>query len=147
MPEQTTTKITTTIQVNAPISKVWDYYTNPEHIVNWSHADDSWHTTSATNDVRVGGEFKSRMAPKVSENPEEGDGGFDFGGTYTAVEEYKSLTYTMSDGRIVDVTFTEENGGTRVDVVFDPENENDPEFQRQGWQAILDNFKDYVESN
>jgi hypothetical protein len=29
---------------------------------------------------------------------------------------------------------------------FEAESENSVELQRQGWQAILDNFKKYVES-
>ena len=30
--------------------------------------------------------------------------------------------------------------------LFDLENENPPEMQRQGWQAILDNFSRHVEA-
>lgn len=29
---------------------------------------------------------------------------------------------------------------------FEPESVNSPELQRQGWQAILDNYKRHVES-
>jgi len=33
-----------------------------------------------------------------------------------------------------------------VTEYFDPENQNPLEFQKDGWQAILDNFKRYSES-
>lgn len=132
-------KITVSAQINAPIAKVWDYYTQPEHIVQWSHASDDWHTTSATNDVQVGGKFSSRMEAK------DGSAGFDFGGIYTAVEQHKLLEYVMDDERTVSIGFAEGGDMTNVQVVFDAETENPIEMQQEGWQAILDNFKAHVE--
>ncbi|HWH07417.1 MAG TPA: SRPBCC domain-containing protein, partial [Candidatus Paceibacterota bacterium] len=55
--------------------------------------------------------------------------------------------YTMEDGRKVTVTFTPDETGVRVVETFDPESENPREMQQAGWQAILDNFKKYVEAN
>jgi hypothetical protein len=45
------------------------------------------------------------------------------------------------------VTFEEEGDKIRVTEVFDAENENPIEMQQAGWQAILDNFRDYTEAS
>lgn len=126
--------------INAPLQKVWELYNAPEHVIKWNTPSPDWHTPKAENDLRTGGKFVYRMEAK------DGSAGFDFGGTYTEVVEGSSFTYTMDDARKVTVIMTEENGKTKVAVTFDLENENTPEKQREGWQAILDNFKQYVES-
>ncbi len=131
--------ITVQIVVNESIEKVWDAYTKPEHITNWAFASDDWHAPRAENDVRIGGRFLTRMESK------DGSAGFDFTGTYREVESYKKIAYAMNDKREVSVTFEEMGNSTAVTVVFDPENENPLEMQKSGWQAILDNFKKYVE--
>lgn len=141
METKNTTKVTVEATVNAPIEKVWQYWSAPEHITQWNFAIDSWQCPSATNDLREGGSFTSRMEAK------DGSFGFDFGGVYTKVEEHKIIEYAMSDGRTVQVNFYAENNATRVVETFDAENENDIEMQRGGWQAILDNFKKYAEAN
>ncbi len=74
-----------------------------------------------------------------------GSFGFDFAVTYTDVVPLQKLHYVMEDGRNADITFTEQEGKTSVSITFDPENQNPTEMQRQGWQAILNNFKKYVE--
>ncbi|WP_370450991.1 SRPBCC domain-containing protein [Olivibacter sp. XZL3] len=76
----------------------------------------------------------------------DGSFGFDFEGVYDKVELYKEITYTMADGRKVTTLFTEQHGKTNIETQFDAETENDPAFQKQGWQAILNNFVKYVES-
>jgi uncharacterized protein YndB with AHSA1/START domain len=125
--------------INAPVSKVWEMFTNPEHIVNWNQASSDWHSPRAINDLRVGGRFNTRMEAK------DGSSGFDFTGVYTEVDLNKRISYTLDDGRKVDVVFEDQDGATHVFTEFDPENENPAEFQKAGWQAILDNFKKYVE--
>ena len=139
MPDKTS--ITVEATVFAPAETVWDMWTAPEHIKLWNSASPDWHTPRATSDLRVGGTFISRMEAK------DGSMGFDFGGTFTTVVPEKTLAYTMSDGRKVSVTFTEENGATHITEIFDAESENPVEMQRDGWQAILDNFKKYVETH
>ncbi|MBL8015252.1 MAG: SRPBCC family protein [Candidatus Doudnabacteria bacterium] len=133
--------ITVSAEINSPVAKVWDYYTQPEHITQWNNASEDWHTPRAENDLRPGGHFLSRMESR------DGTQGFDFTGTYEAVEEHKLIKYTMDDDRKVTITLSEADGKTKMDVTFDPETENTPELQRSGWQAILDNFKSYVESH
>jgi uncharacterized protein YndB with AHSA1/START domain len=140
--ETTNTKvITIETTVNAPVEKVWAYWSEPKHIMQWNQASDDWHTTSAKNDLRAGGSFSSRMEAK------DGSFGFDFGGTYDAVEEKKLIAYTMGDGRKVQVSFTRDGNATTVEERFEAERTNSPEMQRAGWQAILDNFKKYTETN
>ena len=134
-------KITIQRTINAPIQKVWDYYTQPEHITKWNFADVSWHCPSSSNDLSVGGKMLARMEAK------DGSFGFDFEGTYDEVEFNQSLVYTMPDKRNVRVTFEENGNQTHVTVVFDAENMNPVEMQRQGWQSILNNFSNYVETN
>jgi uncharacterized protein YndB with AHSA1/START domain len=140
MTTQNTQRITVEATVNAPIENVWKCWTEPKHITQWNNASDDWHTPHAENDLRVGGKFLSRMESR------DGSMGFDFIGTYQEVIEYKMISYTMEDGRKVEITFVSEDGKTtQFTETFDPENENTLELQKTGWQAILNNFKNYVE--
>lgn len=133
--------ITISTTINAPIETVWEYWTAPEHIEQWNHASEDWECPHAQNDLSVGGTFTARMASK------DGTQGFDFKGTYTSITPYTHIAYTIEDGRKVTVTFeTVTDRGTEVVESFETEDENSPELQRTGWQAILDNFKTYVES-
>ena len=125
--------------VNAPLSKVWMAYITPEDIVHWNAASDDWHTTKATVDLRVGGEFSSRMEAK------DGSFGFDFAGIYTKVIPEALIEYAFGD-RNCTVEFTPSGEAVMVRVSFDPETQNPVELQRQGWTAILANFAKYVEA-
>lgn len=127
--------------VHAPIEKVWEYYTNPEHIVHWSFASDDWESPHATNDVRKGGKFVTTMRAK------DGSAEFDFAGKYTDVKKHELLAYTLDDGRIVTVLFQEIGDGVKIISNFEAEDENPLDMQRQGWQAILNNFKKYTDSH
>lgn len=133
--------ITVESTINASIDKVWEFWTLPEHIKNWSFASAEWHTPYAENDLREGGKFKSTMAAK------DGSMSFDFGGEYTLVEKNKAIEYVLEDGRKVEITFTETPDGVEIIQSFDPETQNSEEMQQGGWNAILDNFKSYVEQN
>ena len=133
-------KISIETMVNAPIEKVWDAWNNPADIKQWNSAQDDWHTTKSTVDLREGGKFSSRMEAK------DGSAGFDFEGTYTRVVPNETIEYRMSDGREVRTDFFESQGGVAIKSTFDAENENTPEVQREGWQAILDNFRRHVEA-
>ena len=133
-------KITIETLVKANAQQVWDAWNDPDDIVQWNAASDDWHTTENQNDLREGGTFSSRMEAK------DGSMGFDFEGTYTRVVPGKHLAYTMPDGRTVAVDFIEQEDGVLVRETFDAEEENSPEMQRQGWQAILDNFRRHVEA-
>lgn len=126
--------------VAAPLETVWNRYTRPDDIMRWNFASDDWCCPRASNDLRVGGKMTSRMEAK------DGSFGFDFEGVYTEVAEKEALAYALEDGRRVRVTFTPEGDAVRVATVFDAETENDIEMQRDGWQAILDNFRRYAES-
>ena len=141
-PMETTqrTQVTIDTTINANVETVWQCWTSPEHITQWNNASDDWHTPRATNDLRVGGKFNSRMEAK------DGSEGFDFEGVYTQVELHHFFAYEMSDGRKVSVTFDGHGDHTHVTETFDAEDTNPVEMQRQGWQAILDNFRKYVES-
>jgi uncharacterized protein YndB with AHSA1/START domain len=136
--EKTIINIETTI--NVPVSKAWQYFNAPEHVTNWNHASDDWHSPSGENDLRPGGSFKYRMEAK------DGSFGFDFGGIYDAVEENSHIHYTMGDGREVDIIF-ESLGDhkTRVIESFEAEKQNPVDMQKAGWQSILDNFGKYAE--
>jgi len=136
---KTTIKIESTI--NAPVEKVWKYWTTPEHIMKWNNASPDWHTPRAENDLRTGGKFLSRMEAK------DGSFGFDFGGVYDEVKQNELISYTIGDGRKVKVTFTPQGNSTKVTESFEAEETNSIEMQRGGWQSILDNFKKYTEEN
>jgi uncharacterized protein YndB with AHSA1/START domain len=136
--EKTTITVATT--VNAKPANVWAFWTKPEHITNWNNASPDWHSPSATNDLRVGGQFNYRMEAR------DGSMGFDFKGEYTRIVPHEEIAYVIEDGRTVTITFTEEGGVTRISESFEAESTHSEEMQRSGWQAILDNFKQYVES-
>jgi len=135
------TAITVETTVNAPLSKVWEYWTEPKHITAWCQASDDWCAPYADNDVKENGKFKTTMAAK------DGSMKFDFEGIYTAVDPQRRLAYTIGDGRKVTVDFVEKGKQTLVTEKFETEDTHSPEMQRQGWQAILDNFKKYTENN
>ncbi len=135
-----TTSITVEATVNAPVEKVWNAWTSPEHITKWNFASGDWHCPSAENDLRTGGTFTSRMEAK------DGSFGFDFSGIYDDVKMNERIAYTMGDGRKVTVVFSKEGEKTKVTETFDAEKENPEEMQREGWQTILNNFKKYVET-
>lgn len=141
METKTHTPITIKATLNAAPEKVWRYWTEPKHITKWNAASEDWHTPSASNDLRVGGKFTSRMEAK------DGSMGFDFEGVYDEVKPHERIAYTMPDGRKVNIQFKNQGAATEVIETFDAENENSIEMQRSGWQAILDNFKKYTESN
>lgn len=134
----TAEKIIINAFISADKKKVWDYYTKPEHITKWNFADPSWHCPTATNDLTVGGRYIARMEAK------DGSFGFDFDAVYTAIQLENSFTYEFG-GRYATVEFNEQNDGTAVVITFDPETINPIELQRNGWQAILNNFKSYTE--
>ena len=133
-------KITVNATVNATADKVWDCYTNPQHIIHWNFADPSWHCPSAENDMRIGGTYKARMEAR------DGSFGFDFEAIYSEITEGKHFTYGFG-GREVTVQFNNIGSQTEVVVTFDPEDENPIELQRGGWQSILNCFKHYTENN
>ena len=133
--------ITIQVTIDADISKVWDYWSLPEHIKKWNSASSDWHTTISENDLRIGGSFLSRMEAK------DGSMGFDFGGVYDEVILNKLIAYTIGDGRKVRINFIETNTGTEIKQSFEAEETNPIEMQKNGWQAILNNFKKYVENN
>lgn len=133
-------RITVKISVKAKIDKVWNYWTKPEHITNWNFASDEWICPNAENDLKPNGKFCWRMEAK------DGSIGFDFDGTYKKIIDKELISYRMSDGRKVDIEFTSNENEVSVTEIFDAEGTNSNEQQREGWLAILGNFKKYVES-
>lgn len=131
-------KIETT--VNASIEEVWNFWTTPEHITKWYTASEGWHTPKAENELIEGGKFLYRMEAK------DGSFGFDYWGIYDEVKSKESLVATLGDGRKVSVSFEPYGESTKIVETFEPETENSLEHQQMGWQAILDNFKRYVET-
>lgn len=132
--------ITVETKIQAPIDKIWSLWTLPEHITQWNAASEDWHTPYAENDLKVGGKFKCTMASR------DGTMSFDFVGTYSAILDKKLIAYCIEDGRMVIVVFEEQEDGFEIREYFEPESVNSEELQHQGWQAILDNFKKYVEN-
>jgi uncharacterized protein YndB with AHSA1/START domain len=140
---ETATKNSITVEavVKAPLEKVWAYWSEPKHITQWCQASPDWHAPYADNDLRTDGKFKTTMAAK------DGSFSFDFEGVYTNVQPQKLIAYDMGDGRKVRISFSSNGNETKVTETFDPESQNPVEMQRDGWQAILNNFKNYTETN
>ena len=127
--------------IDAPIDKVWEYWTKPNHITQWNFASEDWHCPIAKNELTEGKKFGWRMEAK------DGSMGFDFEGTYTKILFQKLLEYRLGDDRFVRVLFEETEDGVKITESFEAEGTNSDEQQRLGWLAILKNFKSYVESN
>ena len=127
--------------VNADVEKVWEYWTNPKHIVQWNHASDDWHTPKAVNHVKVGAHFNFTMAAK------DGSMNFDFEGTYIDVKHLQKISFAIVGGRKVHVLFAPIDGKITIVESFEPEHANSIEMQKSGWQSILDNFKKHVEED
>ena len=125
----------------APVEVVWQFFTDPEHVVNWNNASPDWHTPEAKNDLVVGGKFSYTMSAK------DGSFSFDFWGIYDVIIENQLLKYTLGDGRKVSIEFSSVADDTNIVETFEAESENPIDLQKAGWQAILDNFKKYVEEN
>ncbi len=134
-------KIEVSINVKADIEKVWAFWTKPSHIVHWNFASPSWHCPKATNSLIVGEKFNWRMEAK------DGTMGFDFEGIYTEISPLKLIKFQLLDNRQVNVEFFEKDNQVLIVETFDAEGTNTDEQQRAGWQAILENFKTYVETN
>ncbi len=128
-------------KVNASVDKVWEYFTQPQHITKWNAASADWHSPSTTNDLQPGGKFNNRMEAK------DGNMGFDFEGVYTDVVPQKQISYTLSDGRLVNIYFESEGDATNIREDFEAENTFSIDQQKSGWQSILDNFAQYTENN
>jgi uncharacterized protein YndB with AHSA1/START domain len=132
--------IVVSAKIKKPIKEVWEKYTNPDDVVNWNFAADTWYCPKAKNDLRTGGRFAYMMSAKDKSYS------FNFSGTFIEVEKNNRLVYRMDDDRYAIIRFTKENNGTNVEISFEAETENSTKLQKQGWQAILNNFKKYTEN-
>lgn len=133
-------KITVQTTIHAPLHHVWQCWTTPEHVMGWNFASSDWYCPAAVNTLVVGGEFHYTMAAK------DGSVSFDFWGTYVRIEPETHIEFALGDGRSVSISFEDQGTETCVTEVFDPEDMNAVELQRAGWQAILDQFKQYTEA-
>lgn len=133
-------KIRVSTEINRPVEKVWEFWTNPDHIVKWNNASDDWITPSAKNDLKEGGRFVYRMEAK------DGSAGFDFSGKYEKVKKFEEINYVLDDHRKVQVKFEAGKNLTRIEELLEAEQVHSVEMQKTGWQAILDNFRKYAES-
>lgn len=134
------TVITVETEVNIPVEKAWDIWTNPDHIIHWNFASDDWCAPHAKNDLRLDGKFSYRMEAK------DGSMAFDFSGKYVEVNNLKSIVCNLDDGRQMHVSFNTAGNSTKIIEQFEAESENSIELQKAGWQAILNNYKKYAES-
>ena len=134
------TVVSISARVNAPVKKVWNCWNTPDDIIHWCSGSVDWHTPRAENDLRVGGKFLTRMEAK------DGSMGFDFEGVYNSIKTNELIEYVIGDGRKVKIEFTSRENHTEIFETFETEGTNHVEMQRAGWQTILDNFKNYVES-
>ncbi|MBN2618752.1 MAG: SRPBCC domain-containing protein [Spirochaetales bacterium] len=134
-------KISIEATINAENNKVWDYYTKPEHIIHWNFASDDWCCPMAENNMVVGGKYFARMEAR------DKSFGFDFITIYKEIRDKEYFLYTMEDGRDVSVSFAGIDNITNIKIVFDAEKNNSEDLQKNGWQAILNNFKKYVENS
>jgi uncharacterized protein YndB with AHSA1/START domain len=125
--------------VNAPMEKVWESWTRPQHMAKWNNASEDWHTPQAENDLRVGGRLFLRMETK------DGSTGFDHEAIYDDIVTNSKISYTTTDGRTSTILFEQTGPAIKITEIFEPVSEHPAELQRSFCQAILDNFKTYTE--
>jgi uncharacterized protein YndB with AHSA1/START domain len=130
--------LTVTVEINAPIEKVWEIWHNPADILHWNSFSPDWHTSHAENDPQPGGRFLFVMGLK------DGSFSFNFEGTYDEVIPLQLLAYTLDDGRRSVIKFTASNPVT-ITESFEPQESDSAEDQQTACQAVLNNLKAYVE--
>lgn len=131
--------ITLETLVSVSLEKAWETWIQPQHVTQWNFASPDWHCPSAQTELKVGGKFSSRMEAR------DGSFGFDFWGIYDEIVPLSLLRITMGDGRKMEVRFEPLNSKVKVTERFETEDLNTAERQREGWQAILNNYKAYAE--
>src|SRR5438046_1561380 len=131
-------RITGEHMLTAPVEDARRAWTTPDDIKQCNTASEDWHTTRASVDLRAGGSFSSRMEAKDSSM------GFDFAGTYTKVVANELIECSLGE-RALRVEFSAGASGVTVRETFDAESTHSVEQQREGWQAILNNFTRHVE--
>ena len=136
---ETREKIRVETTVNVPVEKAWECFTEPKHITKWNFASGDWHCPAASNNLYPGGRFTYRMEAR------DGSVGFDFTGRYTYIDFNRTITYQIDDNREVNIEFTQVGEETRITETFEAEDIHPAEMQRDGWQAILNNYKKYTE--
>lgn len=134
-------KITIGVQIEKQVDIVWSYWTKAAHIKHWYFASEDWWVPWVEQQFEVGHKFIYRMASK------DGKMGFDFTGRYTDIKANESITYVLEDDREVITTFEVIDDTVYLKQVFETEDDSSAEMQKQGWQAILNQFKGYTESD
>lgn len=132
-------KIRVETTLNVPVEKAWECFTEPKHIIKWNFASADWDCPVASNNLYPGGRFNYRMEAR------DGSVGFDFTGRYTYVDFNRSIIYQIDDKREVSIEFTQVGEETRITETFEAEDVHPVEMQRDGWQAILNNYKKHTE--
>ena len=131
--------ITVKARIEAPALGVWMLWTTKEHIKQWHFASSEWHTPKVKIELVEEGVFRYQMAAK------DESASFAFEGKFEEIDEPNHLSMTLTDGRKVMIKFKSDGRFTNVTETFEPEAETPIDDQRRGWQAILNNFKDYAE--
>lgn len=126
--------------INAPIEKVWELWTLPEHIKNWNNASEDWHTPYVENDLKIGSTFKFTMALK------DGSEDFDFEGIYTNIDKFSLIEYKLLDNRKANVRFESEGNKVKLTESFEPTSTESATMEEQFCTAIIQNFKQYAEN-
>ena len=132
-------QITVEAQIKASLAQVWQAWVTPEDIIHWNAASEDWHCPEAQVDLRPGGSFCWRMEAR------DGKAGFDFAGEYKTIQPHRLIEAEFG-GRLLRAEFFDQGDHVTLRETFDAEAEYPLDMQRQGWQAILDRFKAYVEA-
>lgn len=132
--------ITISTTIKAPLRDVWQALVEPTAIQQWNFADPSWYCPTAESQLTVGGRFCYTMAARDESFR------FDLTGLFTTITPETQLEYLLDDGRFVSVSLTPEGDSITLVQTFEAETQNSLALQEQGWQAILNNFTAFVES-
>jgi uncharacterized protein YndB with AHSA1/START domain len=132
-------KVVIDVEIKGDMNDIWSKWSEASHIKNWYFASLDWHVPYVEQSFEVGKTFLYRMEAK------DGSMGFDFTGRFKEIDVNKSIIYVLEDNRQVVTTFSVNDCNILLVQEFEVEDELSSEMQKQGWQAILNQFKSYVE--
>jgi len=132
--------ISVIVTINQSLDLVWETWNDETQMKHWAFTTPEYEVRNAKNDLKIGGGYSYEMVSK------ESDVAFQYAGTYTQIDLNQFISFVLNDGRKVDIEFSLIEDLVYLKLQFEPVLEQDLDVQQEGWQNILNNFKNYVES-
>lgn len=134
--------------IKAPRQRVFDAWTQPEHLMNWWRKDPDWSTEVVEVDLRIGGKYRLGMR-----DPKQPQAYVCFG-QFREINEPEKLVYTWSweppgmevGESLVTVEFLDHGESTELVVTHERlPNEDAVDGHRKGWTACIEVLAELIE--